>query len=96
MNARYQITVMDNQTGEMLKAPMECEGFTIIAFHGDVKRSGIHDRMRCWSKGSSREELICALHSEPNLRKAARQSVWRGWLWELRHMFRPRRRRDKA
>lgn len=41
MNARYQITVMDNRTDQMLKAPMECEVFTIIAFHGDVKSIGM-------------------------------------------------------
>lgn len=88
MNARYQITAMDNQTGEMLKAPLECEGFTIICYHGPVRESGIHDRMRCWCKGISQHELACAIYSEPHLRAAARKGLVKGWLHDLRRKLR--------
>ena len=83
MLSRYQITVVDYQTGKTLKAPIECDAFAIVGFKGPMRKSQIHDRMRCWIKGVTMHEMACAMYSEEYLRKASRMSYWKGLRCDL-------------
>lgn len=81
--SRYQITVINNLTGEMVKAPIECDAFTVIGFRGPMRATGVHDRMKMWCKGITEHELACAIYSDEHLRKAARKGFWQGLMLDL-------------
>lgn len=81
--SRYQITVINNLTGEMVKAPIECDAFTVIGFRGPMRATGVHDKMKMWCKGITEHELACAIYSDEHLRKAARTGFWQGLKLDL-------------
>ena len=83
MLSRYQITVVDYKTGKVLKAPIECDAFAIMAFKGPMRKSRIHDRLRVWMTGVTVHEMACAMYSEDCLRKASRMSYWKGLRCDL-------------
>ena len=65
---RYTITITDNGTGAQFMETVDCNGFVILGYVGPVKR---FEALRVRMHNVNRYDMVNALYTEPELRKAA-------------------------
>jgi len=65
---KYTIKITDNETGMTFMKPVECNGFMIVGCVGPVNR---YEAVRIRLHNVNRNDMVNALYTEPELRKAA-------------------------
>lgn len=68
MKQKYTIKVIDNETGMEFMHPVECEGFMVAGLVGTGNR---YHTVRIRLHNVTRYDMVNALYTEPELRKAA-------------------------
>ena len=68
MKQKYTITITDNETGAQFMHQVECNGFMIVGCVGPVNR---YEAVRIRLHNVNRNDMVNALYTEPELRKAA-------------------------
>lgn len=88
MTSKYLISVINQETGEEVMKPVECDGMIIV---GLVGKKGEYHAVRTRLKHVDNRDMTNALYSEPVLREAAFRMAhlmkreYKGWLWRLFH-----------
>lgn len=68
MKQKFTIKVIDNETGLVFMNPVECDGFMVAGLVGNGRR---FDTVRTRLHHVNLYDMVNALYSEPELRKAA-------------------------
>ena len=88
MTSKYLISIIDQETGEEVMKPVECDGMMIV---GLVGKQGEYEKVRLRLHMVDGRDMVNALYSDPDLRKAAFRMAdlmkreYKGWLWKLFH-----------
>ena len=88
MTSKYLISIIDQETGEEVMKPVECDGMMIV---GLVGKQGEYVKVRLRLHMVDGRDMVNALYSDPDLRKAAVRMAdlmkreYKGWLWKLFH-----------
>ena len=88
MTSKYLISVINQETGEEVVRPVECDGMMIV---GLVGKQGEYHAVRVRYGGVNENDMINAMYSEPKLKRAACRLAelvkreYKGWLWRLFH-----------
>lgn len=88
MTSKYLISVINQETGEEVLKPVECDGMMIV---GMVGKQGEYHSVRVRLHNVDGRDLTNAMYSHEALRSAAYRLVYlmkreyKGWLWRLFH-----------